>query len=87
MADNNVTVTFDLDQVADKVKDYYAELQEGQLAEMFGEQDRAFAQAKKVIGVMADLLDYVVTPENVGKVHDILAERDAAEPADAAAGE
>lgn len=69
---NTVTVTFDLDEVATRVRSYYDEMQEGQIAEMFGETGKAFTQAKKVIGLMAGILDYVVGPENVGRVNDIV---------------
>lgn len=79
MSNNTVTVEVDLEEVAKRVQAYYSTMQDGQLAEMFGETGKAFQAAKEVIGELAGLLDYALGPENVGKVHDLMA---AAAPAD-----
>lgn len=71
---NTVTVEVDLDQVAQGVNDYYSEMQEGQIAEMFGDTDTAFTQAKKVIGIMAGILEGAIGKENVERVNELASE-------------
>lgn len=75
---NTVTVTVDLDRMAQGVADYYSEMQDGQIAEMIGDQDRAFIQAKKVISIMAHILEDAVGMENVVRVNNIIADMEAA---------
>lgn len=74
MSKNTVTVEVDLDQMAKGVADYYTEMQEGQVAEMFGDKDTAFRQAKKVIGIMAGILEAAVGVENVMRVNTLVAD-------------
>ena len=71
---NTVTVEVDLDQIVKGVFDYYSEMQKGQLAEMFGDTDRAFIQAKKVIGIMAAILEVAVGTGNVARVNSLVAD-------------
>lgn len=71
---NTVTVEVDLDQMAKGVADYYSEMQEGQLAEMLGDKDSAFAQAKKVISIMAAILEGAIGTENVLRVNNLVAD-------------
>lgn len=74
MSKNTVTVEVDLDQMAKGIADYYTEMQEGQVAEMFGDKDTAFSQAKKVIGIMAGVLEAAVGVENVMRVNTLVAD-------------
>lgn len=71
---NTITVEVDLDQVAKGVADYYSEMHEGQIAEMFGDNETAFAQAKKVIAVMAGVLETILGTDNVLRVNGLVAD-------------
>ena len=72
---NTVTVTVDLEKVADGVVNYYDTMQEGQIAEMFGDNDAAFTKCKEVITIMAHLLEEVIGTDNVVKVNNIASDR------------
>lgn len=75
---NTVTVEVDLEQMAKGILDYYTEMQEGQIAEMLGDTDTAFTQAKKVITIMAAVLEAAVGTENVIRVNNLVADLQAA---------
>lgn len=75
---NTVTVEVDLDRMAKGIADYYSEMQQGQVAEMFGDNETAFAQAKKVISIMAEILEGAVGTENVLRVNNLVADLQAA---------
>lgn len=76
MSENTVTVTVDLDKVAEGVSTYYSQMADGQLAELLGDTDHAFAQAKKVIATMAGILEDVVGHDNVARINDLVNERE-----------
>lgn len=79
---NTVTVTVDLEKIANGVADYYSEMTEGQIAEMLGDTERAFTQAKKVIGIMAGILEGAIGTDNVLKVNNLVADKQLANASD-----
>lgn len=72
---NTVTVTVDLDRMADGVANYYDTMQEGQLAEMFGDNETAFTRCKEVITIMAHLLEEALGSDNVVTINNIVSDR------------
>lgn len=82
MSENKVTVTVDLDVIADQVLKYYTEMQEGQIAELLGDKDQAFAQAKKVISIMAKILEEAVGTDNVIEINNLVADKQMAQASD-----
>lgn len=72
---NTVTLTVDLDKVADGVANYYTEMQDGQIAEMLGDNERAFLQAKKTISVMAQILEGILGQDVVMRVNELASDK------------
>jgi|GEM_PF-6372602 len=65
------TVTVYLEKVAEGVADYYLVMQEGQIAEMLGDPEKAFLQAKKTISAMAQILEGILGVDLVARVNDL----------------
>lgn len=73
MSKNEANVTVDLDLMAVQVAEYYEVMQEGQVLEMIGDTEGAFGIAKRVVGLMAKILEDAVGLDNVVTVNRLIA--------------